>query len=33
LKNPPKDAPRPGAFKPRSGSSDAPQSTEPKETA
>ena len=33
LKNPPKDAPRPGAFKPRGGSSDAPQATEPKETA
>ena len=33
LKNPPKDAPRPGAFKARGGSPEAPQATEPKETA
>jgi large subunit ribosomal protein L3 len=33
LKHPPKDAPRPGAFKAHGGSSEAPQATEPKETA
>jgi large subunit ribosomal protein L3 len=33
LKHPPKDAPRPGAFKARGGVSTGPQATEPKETA
>jgi len=33
LKHPPKDAPRPGAFKARGGSSQTPQATESKETA
>jgi large subunit ribosomal protein L3 len=33
LKHPPKDAPRPGAFKARGGASNGPQAIEPKETA
>jgi hypothetical protein len=31
LKKPPKDLPRPGAFKARAGASEAPAATEPKE--
>jgi large subunit ribosomal protein L3 len=33
LKHPPKDAPRPGAFKSRGGAADGPQASQSKETA